>query len=553
MVFSAARPPLGTLYALDSEGGNVYEISLAGACEGICANSIANVNTGVNPRGIAVDPLLGDLYVTEFGSTEILKIPAPGNQDGPSIPTTFATGFSNNESGNTLRLAFDTTGNLYVNEFGAFNLWKFTRASNATTLQPLTQGKINAFAFPNPNPAMSDQIQTILIPASANLKGAAFIQDIFVSVDPATLNTTMSSGTTGDTAFFGGAPVPAGTTCALVPSAASPGHPNCVVVVQKCYDANHNPFEICPVQEPSTSTDLIQLTFTYAGAQLLANPAFLIGFDNGDGQDITDITIADCCSGGTKSLCSKTFDASLPAGSGDFSLAISPDPVDLTSSNPASATVKVNSLNSFPPTIGLVVSDVPAGFSATLNQTSVTPPANGSDSSTILTVGISSSATTSGMATIIANLLAAGCIDNAGIANALTSKLSAAQMDIGSGQIRTAINVLMALRDQVQAQAGKHLAASCTTKFPIVVEGTVGREVRSASTNITYSPATVITTNVAGLITSLKASVSSADPITGFVTDSTGNALQNVTVTILNSPANTPVPGATAMTDVTGF
>jgi hypothetical protein len=552
MVFSAARPPFGTLYAIDSQFGFVYEISLTpcGAGCSIFPSQIATVSSDSNPRGIAVDPLLGDIYVTEFQGTQILKIPAPGAPSDPS-PIIFATGFSSNETGDTLRLAFDSNGNLYVNEFTAGNLWKFTRASNATTQQPLIPGKINTFTFTNPNPAMSDQIQTILIPASANLNGAAFIQDIFVSVDPTTLDTTLANGTTGDTAFFGGAPVPARTTCALVPSAASPGHPNCVVVVQKCYDANHNPFEICPVQEPSTGTDLIQLTFTYSGAQLLSNPAFLIGFDNGDGQDITDITIADCCSGGTKSLCSKTFDASLPANSGDFSLAISPDPLDLTVSNPASATVTVTSLNSFTSTIGLVVSDVPAGFTASLTPTSVTL---GTTAMSTLTVGISSSATTSGMATIIANLLAAGCIDNAGIANALTSKLSTAQTNIGAGHIQTAINVLMAFRDQVQAQSGKHVASSCTTTFPLIVEGTASNsEVRLASENITFTPATVITANVVGLITSLKASVSSADPITGFVMDSTGNGVQNVTVTILNPPANTPVPGATAMTDVTGF
>ena len=150
-----------------------------------------------------------------------------------------------------MRLAFDTNGNLYVNEFNGGNMWKFTRASNATTQQPLTPGKINTFTFTNPNAAMSDQIQTMLIPASANYcdssgRCAAFIQDIFVSVDPTTLNTTLANGTTCDTAFFGGSPVLTSATCIQVPSAASSAtHPNCVVVIQKCYDANHIAFDIC--------------------------------------------------------------------------------------------------------------------------------------------------------------------------------------------------------------------------------------------------------------------------------------------------------------------
>lgn len=554
MVFTAA--PLnpvpggasGTLYALDSEGANVYEIELAGGCEGLCANTIANLDPDTNPRGIAVDPLLGDVYVTQFDGTQILKIPARGQSDNPPPPATFAFGFTGSDSGDTLRLAFDTTGNLYVNEIGNGNLWKFTRASGATAQLPLLPGIINTFTFVNPNPAMSDQIQTILIPASAKLNGAAFIQDIFVSVDPGTLNSTLSGGTTGDPSFFGGTSVPSGTTCAQVPSA----HSNCVVVVQKCYDAHHNPFEICPVQEPSTSPDLIQLSFTYSTAPSLPNPAFLIGFDNGNGQDITDITIADCCSGGTKSLCSKTFDASLPNpnGDADFSLAITPDPIPLNSSSSTSATVTVTSLNAFSATIFLSVGDVPPGFTASLTAPSVSLPASGTAPDG-LTVGISSSATTATLATIISNLLAAGCIDNGGIANAFTSKLSAAQADISSGQIKTAINVLMALRDQVQAQSGKHLAASCTTTFPLIVQGSSNQEEHSASANIVYSPSAVIATNVTGLITSLKMSVSSADPITGFVTDSSGNGLQGAVLGIFDSLNHLVTTSSTS--DVTGF
>lgn len=522
MAYSAARPPAGTLYAIDSQNNDVYEVSLSPSCEGcrISPSFVAHVLTAVNSRGIAIDSLLGDLYITDFGGTNVFRVPAPGLPGDPSS-LVFATGFTN-----TLRLAFDNTGNLYINETNGGNLRKFARNSGATSLVALTSGKINAFTFTNPNAAMSDQKQTLMIPASANLDGAAFLRDVFVPVDPNTLNTTLQNGTTGDTSFFGGAPVPAGTTCIQVPSAASsPTHPNCVVVIQQCFDANQNPFAICPVQEPSGSTDLIQLTFTYAGSQP-TNPAFLIGFDSGDGQDITDITIGSntdpTVSGGTKGLCSKDFGALLPAGSGDFSLAVSPSTLDLTATNSGSASLTLTSVNFFASAVALGVSDVPSGLVATLTPPSVNLSANGTASS-VLNVGLSTNSTVADMTTIIANLLANGCIDNPGIANALTSKLSAAQMAIVGGQIQTAINILSAFNNQVRAQAGKHIAASCTTIFPLLVTGTpfVGT-MRLTSANVALAPATLLSTEVQGIITSLKASLATADPITGFVGNSSG-------------------------------
>jgi Holliday junction resolvase len=506
MAYSAAKPPAGTLYEIDSQK-NVYEMPLTPPCTdcGISLSFVASVSAAVNPRGIAIDSLLGDLYITDFGGTNVFRVPAPGLTGDPS-PTVFATGFSN-----TLRLAFDGTGNLYINETNGGNLWEFARNSGATSLVHLTSGKINAFTFTNPIHGMSDQKQALMIPASATLGGAAFLRDVFVPVEPNTLNTTLQNGTTGDTSFFGGAPVPAGTTCIQVPSAASsPTHPNCVVVIQQCFDANQNPFAICPVQEPSNSTDLIQLTFSYAGSQP-TNPAFLIGFDNGDGQDLTDITIGSntdpTVGGGTKGLCSKDFGATLPAGSGDFSLIVSPSTLDLTATNSASATATLTSVNSFASPVALGVSDVPAGLLATLTPPSVTPSANGTASS-VLNVGFSTNSTVADISTIIENLLANGCIDNPGIANALTSKLSAAQMAISGGQIQTAINILRAFKHQVRAQTGKHIASSCTTIFPLLVTGTpfVGT-MRLTSANVELAPASLLNTEVQGIINSLKASV----------------------------------------------
>jgi hypothetical protein len=567
IAFTAAPPPpegCGTVYALESSGNLDMILPCNGDSSVVPGPSVVPGN--VAAQGIAVDPLLGDVYILEFGGTSIVRVPASGG-----AATTFATGFTN-----TLRAAFDPSGNLYVTEPNAGNLWKFTRASNAPPAQPIFPGKTNTLTFQNP--AMPDQTETVVIPASANIDGAAFLQVIFVQEDPATLDLRLAKGSRGDTGFFGGSSVPPGTTCIPIPSATG----NCVVTVQKCFDSKGNAFDICPVQEPSGSSDLIQLSFSYAAPTIPPNPAFLIDFDNpplGD-QTLTDITDGFSSNdpvvfGGTKGICSQTVVASRGAPQGpDFSLgSISPITLSLGGSttmhldgkdenehgtdceirkrqaeereqadraagrlaavvrgehsrrhgdgcadgeSPA-PTVTVNSINGFTSTVNLGLSDVPTGVSALFGTTptaSVTPPSNGSVSSTLnvslgpsvtpsmftlivtgnappsqfdhlTSVIVTVSATTSGVSTVIGDLLTSGCIDSAGIAHALTSRLSAAQRAIGEGQIQTAVNILTSFQNQVRAQTGKHIPTSCT----------IG--------GITFNPANALLTDAQSLIDSL--------------------------------------------------
>ena len=578
LIFSAAPLPLGALYATSNTTGTVYEFPLSANGDPIIATIPTTINDAGNPvpdvASIAQDPLVGYLYIAEFLGGNILRIPpGAGNAQGRvRTPTTFATGFSN-----TFGLSFDINGNLYVTEYNAGKIWKFTRKSFATQEQPIIQGQSNSLTFVNPDRAQSDQRQTILIPASANFcdasqRCAAFVRDVFVDVDPATLDATLASGSSGDTAFFGGTSVPAGTTCVIVPSAEG-----CLVIVQQCFDANGKAFDICPVQEPSGTTDLIQLASEYTAPSLPPNLAFLIAHDSL--SDYTDITMGSSAdntgSGGTKGLCSKTVLASLgPTAVADFSLsAISPITLSLGGSttlhldrkdenehgteceirkrqaeereqadraagrlaaairgehsrgdgdgcaedeSPAPK-VTVNSINGFTSTVNLGLSDVPTGVSAlfgTTPTTSVTPPSNGSVSSTLnvslepsvtpsmftliitgnappsqfdhlTSVIVTISATTSGVSTVIGDLLTSGCIDNAGIANALTSKLLAAQRAIGGGEIQTANNILTAFENQVRAQIGKHITTSCT----------IG--------GITFNPTNVLLTDAQSLIDSL--------------------------------------------------
>src|SRR5713101_237972 len=78
----------------------------------------------------------------------------------------------------------------------------------------------------------------------------------------------------------------------------------------------------------------------------------------------------------------------------------------------------------------------PTNFSLTVTGTSGTLTHSA-------TADVTVTATASSIGNLIGDLLGAGCIDNGGIANALTSKLSTAQ---AAGNIQTAINTLTALK-----------------------------------------------------------------------------------------------------------
>jgi len=569
LAFSAAPPPpfgVGTLYAVSPTSGNVYEISLTQDCPtcSISGNprTIATVTTTFdisgNPVpgiwGIAIDSLSGDIYISESNGPDVLTMSPPCTSCDPA-PTQFATGFSN-----TLGLGFDIDGNLYVNETHAGNTWKFTRNSFATPQQTITPGQTQTFT--NPNKAMSDQIQTIFIPPSANLcdsngNCAVFLRDIFVPVLGTKLDARLAPGSSGDSDFFGGGPVPPNSSCVLVPSAspnsASPTY--CLVTIQQCFDKNHHPFFICPVQEPSSgpgSSDLIQLKSEFTDSNPPdPNTRFVIDFDAPPNNNtLTDITTAvftdNGGGGGSKGLCSLTTLVVAPANSGDFTLGpISP--ITVASGGSSAPTTVPITTQSFSQPINLGVSDAPTGVTPLLNQLSVTPAANTTNISTTLSVMVGSTldsaTTTSGIATVIANLVANGCIDN-GVANALNSKLSAAQADIGGGQIKTALNVLGAFKSQVQAEAGKHISTSCTTTFTLIVTGNSFGEVHSAlvSVNVTgTNAASILINDVSSVISFLG---TSPDPITGFVFQG-GLPVVGAIVSL------SPLPAVT--TDLTGF
>ncbi|MGZ4732899.1 MAG: choice-of-anchor Q domain-containing protein, partial [Terriglobales bacterium] len=186
-------------------------------------------------------------------------------------------------------------------------------------------------------------------------------------------------------------------------------------------------------------------------------------------------------------------------------------PVDINGT--ISATVTLNSLEYFNSAVTLAVSAFPSGVTVSLSPNPVTPPYNGSVSSTLkislapwvtpqtstLTVsgaggGISHSipvsiaiqATTSGASNVVSSIQAAGCFNNRVIAPALTAELNLAQRLAGAGRIQLALGTYSAMLIEIAALKSKRLIASSCG-------------VSGAS----FDPALVLTTDVRALAANL--------------------------------------------------
>jgi len=191
---------------------------------------------------------------------------------------------------------------------------------------------------------------------------------------------------------------------------------------------------------------------------------------------------------------------------------------------------------------GFVSGDGPSSLSGTLTCTTTANQFSPVGNYPITCSGLSSpnytivyepgtltiTATATSTANLVGDLFTGGCIDNGGIANALTSKLSAAQ---AANSIQTAINTLSALKNQISAQAGKHIAPVCTIA------------------GVTFNPPPTLLQDVQGIIDSLRVSTI-ADPITGYVVNASGVGVPGATLSVLDAGGNTV---ATASTDITGY
>ena len=127
------------------------------------------------------------------------------------------------------------------------------------------------------------------------------------------------------------------------------------------------------------------------------------------------------------------------------------------------------------------------------------------------------------------NLQAWGCISNIG--QSLNAKFGAAQNVYGKGQIQTAINLLAAALYEVQAQAGKHIATTCTDPN--------GRQ---------FNPVDLLRSDIQYL-EGILAGQLKANPVLGFVVNSANVAVYGATVNLMSGKTII----AQTMTDAAGF
>jgi len=217
----------------------------------------------------------------------------------------------------------------------------------------------------------------------------------------------------------------------------------------------------------------------------------------------------------------------------------------------------VNSIDGFNQTLTFDVTGEPAGMTVTPEYFSLTPPPNGSASQMIAIAagpavppgtytllvteeGTSSAtqvivevaASSGSAAQVIGALQAAHCISNSATANVLTGELNLAQGLANGQHTQAAIDAYGAMLLEIRALAAVGLITSNCT-------------IGGAS----FSPGNVLIGDVRGLMANLKVG-SAANPITGYVVNSSGVAVPNATVSLLNS-TNAVVGAAT--TDITGF
>jgi hypothetical protein len=378
--------------------------------------------------------------------------------------------------------------------------------------------------------------------------------------DPTVFNSTRLPGipqnpdwcsVTGNPGLACATPVPAQTTCAQL---SVNGKNFCIVEEAQCSCGGTQQAH-CNVTGGSGPILVSNANNNYASPAPV-NPGLVIGDDGQNNWAIMPqapdgATCTTNCS--TQKL--NTDITILDVNQPDFSFTATPSTLNIGVGGSATSTVSLTGLNGFISPVTLSVSGAPTGVTATLSPTT-TPNLSTSPTSSTLTVSLGPSVMpgsftldvngvngslnhyafvtvnvvydTSSISNLIGSLLTAGCIDNSGIANALTSKLSTAQTFINAGNSLDAINTLTALTNQINAQSGKHIHSSCTVS------------------NVTFNAATVLITDVKSLITSLRVGMM-ADPITGYVVNSSGTGLAGATVSIVGTTT------ITATTDVTGF
>jgi uncharacterized repeat protein (TIGR01451 family) len=241
----------------------------------------------------------------------------------------------------------------------------------------------------------------------------------------------------------------------------------------------------------------------------------------------------------------------------DFSFS-APAPITMVVGGSATTSITVNSIDTFSSPVTLSASG-PSGFQESFSPNPVTPPSDGTISSTLAVnlgpsvtagtytvkvtgtsgahvhstaVSVSVKTTIAGVANLVNTNLSLRCINNAGVATALTSKLAAAQTAADTNLVQVEVNTLQAAVNQLNAQAGIHVLTAC-------LDGN----------GVAFNPDATLVTDVNGLIANAKGSIL-PNPITGTVIDAYGRGVPGVSLRFLNSSGTVL---ANVTTDVSGF
>lgn len=455
-----------------------------------------------------------------------------------------------------LALAGDSSG------CGGFS----SMTSFTTPPQTTTQGGSNSFT----DPGGSGTTQTYVFPATATFQNgnnscsSPTMAIQFQYWDPALFNSSRLPGIPQNPNWCSSpglectTPVPVGTSCAQL---SVNGKNSCIVEEAQC-SCGGTQIPQCNVTGVSGPILVSNANNNYASPKP-TNPGLVIGDDGqNDWAIMPQAPDGATCTTNCSTQKLNTDITILDVNQPDFSVTATPSTLNLGVGGSGTSVVSLSALNTFNSAVALSVPTPPAGVSTSFSSTSVTPPSSPLSVASTLTVSLAPSVTptsftlnvngvsgllnhyafvtvnvvasTSSITSIIGTVQSYGCIDNAGIANALTSKLSAAQAYINAGDTQDAINTLTAFNNQVKAQNGKHIYSSC------VIGG------------VTIYPATVLTTDAQSLINTLRTGTI-ADPITGYALNSSGAGVQGATVAIYAGTSASGTPIATATTDVTGF
>ena len=239
----------------------------------------------------------------------------------------------------------------------------------------------------------------------------------------------------------------------------------------------------------------------------------------------------------------------------DFSFS-APAAITMAVGSSATTSITVNSIDTFSSPVTLSASG-PSGFQESFSPNPVTPPSDGTISSTLTvklgpsvtagtytvnvtgtsgahvhstSVTVNVKTTIAGVANLVNTNLGLGCINNSGIATALTSKLTAAQTGADMNLVQVEVNTLSATVNQLNAQAGVHVLTTC-------VDGN----------GVTFNPDATLVTDVNGIIANVGPV---PNPITGTVLDAYGHGVPGVTLNFLSSSG---AGVASASTDISGF